>query len=507
MEASAIKAYTEMFGKRPSPEDMEEIRKRVDTTISEYVLSEKASQEVNAIYLRYLKRPVEESALKHYLFSLADKRLTLRNLERSVATSDERRKVIEDEAKFRKVRSLGKDVDLLKKTLVTGNACQGLRIKFYGPIGRTGYSQSAKAYFNALFVSGAELSFGVTFLHNLNEQVTTADSVVFSHVDREISYDLVIVEAVPHQWGDVVKKERALNPKVKIVGITLWEADRIHPDWVSCVNSLDALVCCSEWNTRVFSKDVAVPVHTVHNPITVTSVPDPLFSFPQPITDRDYVFYTINEWTRRKGIEDLVDCFLKEFDGVKGVSLYLKLAVVSQSTGERYLREQRAKFRDPPPVVLDTKDLSDACIASIHRKGSCYVSLSKGEGIGLGACEAALYGNPIIMTAYGGQLDYLKGVQYVGFCDEPVNMCSQLYLEHSACRDRCIHYPWYEYERQRWGSPNLEDARRTMRFVFNNRDKASASASLATEFVRQNFGYEEVSRKMAAVLKEITKAS
>ena len=43
----------------------------------------------------------------------------------------------------------------------------------------------------------------------------------------------------------------------------------------------------------------------------------------------------------------------------------------------------------------------------MHDMGDCFVSLSRTEGWGLGAFEAARLGKPVVMTGYGGQLEYL----------------------------------------------------------------------------------------------------
>ena len=45
---------------------------------------------------------------------------------------------------------------------------------------------------------------------------------------------------------------------------------------------------------------------------------------------------------------------------------------------------------------------------ALHEMGDCYISLARTEGWGLGAFEAARLGKPVVMTGYGGQLDYLS---------------------------------------------------------------------------------------------------
>jgi glycosyltransferase involved in cell wall biosynthesis len=63
--------------------------------------------------------------------------------------------------------------------------------------------------------------------------------------------------------------------------------------------------------------------------------------------------------------------------------------------------------RPAPYVVIADETLSDAEILALHEMGDCFVSLTRTEGWGLGAFEAARLGKPVVMTGYGGQLDFL----------------------------------------------------------------------------------------------------
>jgi glycosyltransferase involved in cell wall biosynthesis len=63
--------------------------------------------------------------------------------------------------------------------------------------------------------------------------------------------------------------------------------------------------------------------------------------------------------------------------------------------------------------VIAGDDISGSVINAIHAAGDAYVSLTHGEGWGLGAFDAATLGKPVIITGWGGQLDYL-GPNYPG---------------------------------------------------------------------------------------------
>ncbi len=62
---------------------------------------------------------------------------------------------------------------------------------------------------------------------------------------------------------------------------------------------------------------------------------------------------------------------------------------------------------DLPRIVLSTRGLDRAGIDALHAAGDCFVSLSRGEGWGLGAFDAGSHGHPIVVTGWGGTLDML----------------------------------------------------------------------------------------------------
>jgi len=52
-----------------------------------------------------------------------------------------------------------------------------------------------------------------------------------------------------------------------------------------------------------------------------------------------------------------------------------------------------ANHRNPAPVQLVTRELSDDDLRALHERGDCFVSLCRSEGWGLGAFDAAAFGN------------------------------------------------------------------------------------------------------------------
>jgi glycosyltransferase involved in cell wall biosynthesis len=464
----------------------------------QYFADVKIPETVTRCYQEFLCRNPEERALKSYVQSFLNDDMTVSILRKTLEESAERKMMIKKQEDFNKLKSMAKPIEELSH-LRKAEYLSGMKIKWIGPVGKTGYSQSVKAYVSMLFECGANITFSPTEVHSVTDNPSEKDILLMSLLDRPLDYDIVVIEAVPNTWEPIIDSERLKNPRVKVVGLALWEADLIHPHWVGPMNKCDSIIACSEWNKQVFMKSLKIPVYTLHNPIEQMTAPDIDFKLPE-INDNEFVFYTINEWTARKGIEDLIHCFLETFTSQDNVVLFIKSSTIRQFMGEGYISNQSMKYPNPPKIILNTEDWSDDKIVSLHKRGNCYISLCKSEGIGLGACEAAQVGNPVIMSSYGGQQDYLKGVFFVSCSEEAPNMCLTPHVSHDKCSpEGCIYYPWFLPKTQRWGKPSLDDAQGLMKFVYNNQSLSDDQAKLPSIYINTMLNANEIGKQAAAI--------
>jgi hypothetical protein len=132
------------------------------------------------------------------------------------------------------------------------------------------------------------------------------------------------------------------------------------------------------------------------------------------------VFYSINVWDPRWRRSR--QCFSAPLPDDK-VSLVLKTSTaIDASSLERRtaggiperiraLQDGIAAETGRPcahVAVIAAEDVSGRVIDAVHATGDCYVSLSHGEGWGMGAFDAATLGKPVLIAPYGGPADYLR---------------------------------------------------------------------------------------------------
>ena len=146
-------------------------------------------------------------------------------------------------------------------------------------------------------------------------------------------------------------------------------------------------------------------------------------------------------------------------------------------------------------MVLSTRALSEEEVDDLHRRGDCYLSLSRGEGWGLGAFDAAAWGNPVIVTGWGAAAEFLPD-GYPYFVD--YDLIATTSDEPDAL--------WRPCPEEHWAKARVSHAARLLRHVYENRDEARAWGRLAQTHVSANFSSITVTGRLMAAL-EFTAAN
>lgn len=247
-----------------------------------------------------------------------------------------------------------------------------------------------------------------------------SDELLGPLTNRAIDYDVVILHLQPDDMPRWQVEERGHA----MVAITVWEFDRIPGHWAAIMNGCQAVIVPCEWNRRTFvaagiDADVAViPLLTAPPPRS----PGPAVPLPG-VREDDFVFYSIAAWRERNAPHLTLEAFLREFRASDRVALVLKTSRVNERRPCRgffnyHVRRRfdttlgqvaavRRRCGSDARAVVIIDDVDDHGITALHRRGDAYVSLTRGEGWGLGACEAAWAANPVIITGHGGQRDFL----------------------------------------------------------------------------------------------------
>lgn len=343
-------------------------------------------------------------------------------------------------------------------------------IKYISPADNSGYGVAAKAYLKGLMrygvavtwtplVKGKSLVLGYEPL----EGSVTDDEMLTSICHSQIPYDTVIFHMVPEYIPHFISQE----PGKRWIAHTAWETDIIPPHWPELLEQCHCILTPSHFSREAFVRGgIAKPVHVI--PHIATEQGASSTERFQWIDPGCFVFYTIAEWIPRKACDLTVMAYLSAFRASDNCVLIVKTGRYDKSlprwrkpfqTVRRQISRMASHYKQQARIELIDGNIPEEQIHALHRRGDCFVSLTRGEGWGLGSFEAATTGNPVVITGYGGQTEYLPA-------DYP-------YLVRHTLVHVKPNRRWSSYGAdQSWAEPDIEDAVRLMRHLSAHPRKA-----------------------------------
>lgn len=339
-------------------------------------------------------------------------------------------------------------------------------ILYHSAKDNSGYAESGKRVMYDLIKSGYALSWK-PFIPNrdfIEDETDFYYQKLKSILNKNIDFDTAIFHCTPDSWFRYIEKFKIKFIGKKLIGYPTWETSKLPEIWVKYINMMDEIWVPCNFNKKTFlASGVEVPITVIPYPTIIDVLPEiklekianllnkaKLYSVNGECKPNCKIYYTIGEWNDRKNLDDTVRLFCKAFTKDDNVKLiiktfhfdYLKPNVKHCfNKFENILKD----FKDHPEILVIVEDLSYEEIQLLHAIGNCYVSMTRGEGFCLGAYDAHTYRKDIIITGYGGHLDYL-GEEYPGLIQ--YDLVSVNFPERESL---------YSIDQQ-WANPNFKNA-------------------------------------------------
>lgn len=228
-------------------------------------------------------------------------------------------------------------------------------------------------------------------------------------------------------YGDIRTVCRFIKQKAKeVICMTVCETETVHEDYGIICEEFPKLAAPSQFCKRVLERQFpGTDVRVIH-----AHIPEP---------EDIYTYYVIgNILDQRKNFKAILEAFVRLNE--PKTRLLVKATCV-----------QDVNLNIPRVTVVNGL-VSAEEMEKIHRQGDCYISFSNSEGVGMGACEAALRSKPVIITDYGGAPEYVKTPYLIS--------CGRQRLE----RDDFLFKKGME-----WGKPDPDQLLAYMRDAFDKR--------------------------------------
>ena len=394
---------------------------------------------------------------------------------------------------------------------------KGLKYVSWGDT--SGYAVAGKAYVRALARAGMPVTWSPMLPGRRGfvpyDGFRWPESDLEPLCNRPCHYDVVVLHTVPEYYPEWLARER--EPGRRIFGYTVFELERIPPHWPGILNQLDGVIVPCEWNRKTFrSSGVTVPIHVVPHlrPHELGRQADRsqedqdraraalIRRLGDPMAGR-LIFYSIGSWTARKSMDRTLQAFLTAFRHEDPVALVVKTGPMDLT---RWHRRPRYLFRRRPAPVAETLDrllracsrpplvrviaddsLSDGEMRALQDMGDVYVSLTRSEGVGLGAFEAAAQGKPVVMTRNGGQLEYLSS-DHAWLIDYRMTP-----LSDAARWDIFLHV-------REWAEASIDDAALALRQIAADPAAARARAAPLAREIATRYAESTITANFCAII-------
>ncbi len=189
----------------------------------------------------------------------------------------------------------------------------------------------------------------------------------------------------------------------------------------------------------------------------------------------------------RKNPEGAMEAFALAFPKEPNVRFVLKVSSAdSDSAKMTALNEKASHLGIADRLLLITDNLPRKEMLSLIASCDAYLSLHRGEGLGLGMLEAMSVGVTVIATNYGGNTD---------FCTEETAFLVPYRLVKPQ-----TNFPLYKHVKE-WAEPDVEKAAKYLKSVFADCTLRNAKAKAAKRLVEERYGMEEFSRIVGTTLR------
>jgi glycosyltransferase involved in cell wall biosynthesis len=266
-------------------------------------------------------------------------------------------------------------------------------------------------------------------------------------------------------------KHRSRNYKI---GYFYWETSELPRAWAKdIIKSVDELwLPCELTKNACLQAGFRGPIEVLHTPYN-SDIKYSNIAIPSPITknlvlaDDVFKFYSVFQWSERKGYSELLKAYYKEFSSNDNVILILKVNPIRRDkNADSKIKSDILKIKkminkkNSPKIYLITKHISDNQLAGLHMACDAFVLPHKGEGWGMPIHDAMLMNSYVITTKYGGITEAL---------DED----SAFLIDHKVGPVKPMRWsPWYKPD-QKWAYPKVSHLMELMREVYKSREEHS----------------------------------
>jgi len=342
---------------------------------------------------------------------------------------------------------------------------KNLKITYFGVLrAPTSWAKVSREMVSALIDLGADVNIYERkgFLY---DSIFPLSKKTENRISQRFRDDIVFTFEHPTNY-------KYLKGKYKI-GLLTYESTVIPPDWIENINRfLTLLFVPSDFCREIFVKcgvkrERVLVLPYGYNP----HIFNPEGESFDIKTRRGFRFLSVALPHKREGLDLLLEAYTEEFSYSNDVSLIIKVNYLPHKRTKPFeyadfegMIKKAISPKGSPETLLISRIFTEEEMAQLYRSCSCLISPTRGEGFGLTMLEAMACGLPVVVTGWGGHLQFLKS-KNASLVDYKMRRAKEIQYD---CQDT----------KAMIAEPDIRDLKKKMRLAFEKRPSGNNYAFL-----------------------------
>ena len=273
------------------------------------------------------------------------------------------------------------------------------------------------------------------------------------------------------------------------IGMWFWEVDRFPAIWSSAFDHVDELWLATDHMAHAIGALASVPITKITLPVEMPPVlPATRAELGLPGGFMFLFSFDYHSVFERKNPLTVVEAYKRAFDPDDGAVLVVKSINCDADMKQHARLLAAAETREDVHIIDSylTPERKNMMVAACD----CYVSLHRAEGFGLTMAEAMYLDKPVIATGYSGNLDFM-------------NERNSFLVDYTLVEIGPDGAPYPAAGS--WAEPDVEDAARLMREVFEQPELAAERGRRGGRDIRRTHSAQaagEIVTKRLELLRE-----
>ena len=391
-------------------------------------------------------------------------------------TSQKNRKTIRNEPEDRIQSNSSKKIKL-------GSENMGINVSGYFT-GEFGIAEAGRNFVKAITKAKIPL-----VLNNIISPAHRNNDKTFTKFAENNPYpvNLICVNADQAEFFYKTKGSEYFKNKYNI-GVWFWEIADFPKKWQDSFKYFDEIWVASSFIANALSKRSPIPIVKIDSPFEADETKMIQNRQKFGFNDKEFVFLFIFDFYsifERKNPLAIIQAFNIAFKDNEDVRLVIKC-----TNGDKFPTENKKLVNSCQKnnITLLNEYFSREDISILMATCDCYVSLHRGEGLGLTIAEAMYAKKPVIATHYGGNTDFM-------------NLNNSYPVKYRLVN---LEKDYQPYEKGSiWAEPDIFHASDLMKHVFENQNEAKKMGLKAYEDVKNQLNFNIVGLEISKRLESI----